>query len=70
MNNLQLQLGLLNYDAVFIIGLSSGNTIFWDYRLDVRFRLKSTHHIDVEIRATHGSGIAYPLPYDHPITTD
>ncbi|XP_062028884.1 uncharacterized protein LOC133744870 [Rosa rugosa] len=70
MNNLRLELGMLNCEAVFSAGQFGGLAIFWVDGLDVRFRSKSRHHIDLEITETDGSGLRWRLTcfYGHPMT--
>ncbi|XP_062005742.1 uncharacterized protein LOC133722901 [Rosa rugosa] len=72
MKNLRLELGYLNCDAVFSRGQSGGLALFWSDGIDVRFRSKSHHHIDVEVWERDGSGIAWRLSgfYGHPTTSE
>ncbi|XP_062014459.1 uncharacterized protein LOC133730987 [Rosa rugosa] len=72
MNGLRLQLGLLNCEAVWSVGHSGGLAMFWVDGLDVRFRSKSLHHIDVEVWATDGSHVGWRLTgfYGHPVTAE
>lgn len=72
MNDLRLQIGYLNCEAVFSDGQSGGLALFWIDGLDVRFRSKSNHHIDVEIRSNDGSHIQWRLTgfYGHPTTAE
>ncbi|XP_062014050.1 uncharacterized protein LOC133730487 [Rosa rugosa] len=48
LNDLRLQIGYLNYEAVFSEGQSGGVALFWGDGLDIRFRSKSRNHVDVE----------------------
>lgn len=70
MNCLHLQLGFLNCEAIWSDGLSGGNALLWNDDVDVHFRSKYAHHIDVKIRATDGLGMAWRLTglYGHPVT--
>ncbi|XP_024172251.1 uncharacterized protein LOC112178325 [Rosa chinensis] len=72
LNDLRLQIGYLNCEAVFSEGQSGGVALFWGDELDNRFRSKSRNHVDVEVRETDGSGIAWRLTglYGHPSTAD
>ncbi|XP_024199277.1 uncharacterized protein LOC112202498 [Rosa chinensis] len=72
MKNLRLELGYLNCEAVFSRGQSGGLALFWSDGIDVRFRSKSHHHIDVEVWERDGSGIAWRLSgfYGHPTTSE
>lgn len=72
LNDLRLQIGYLNCEAVFSEGQSGGLALFWRDGLDVRFRSKSNHHVDVEVHSTDGSHIFWRLTgfYGHPTTSE
>ncbi|XP_024198292.1 uncharacterized protein LOC112201619 [Rosa chinensis] len=71
LNSLRLQLGFLNCEAVFT-GRSGGVALLWADGLDILFRSKSSSHVDVEVRAFDGSGIAWRLTglYGQPVTAN
>ncbi|XP_024200592.1 uncharacterized protein LOC112203927 [Rosa chinensis] len=64
MRNLRLEIGYLNCEVVFSRGQSDGLALFWRDGINVRFRSKSNHHINVEVREGDGSGIAWRLTGD------
>ncbi|KAK9911606.1 hypothetical protein M0R45_035502 [Rubus argutus] len=72
MKNLRIRLGFLNCETVFSSGQSGGLALFWAEGLDVRFRSKSHHHIDVEVHSCDGFLIAWRLIgfYGHPTTAE
>lgn len=72
MNRLRYRLGYLNCEAVFSDGRSGGLGLFWRDGLDVQFRSKSHHHIDVEIQTHDGSFLRWRLTgfYGHPTTAE